>query len=246
MKHRDENWLRKKYHDENLSCTEIAELVDVTRSTIHRNLKKNNIKTRSEGTSEFGNKKYHSLSWLQKQYHKNNLSYSEIADKCSVTKQTIYNSAKKVGLNTEGDTRYKDKSWFYKQHHKKSIPLYKIAEMCNVSRPHILEWRKKHGIEKNYPTGKDNKQTKPKSECVKRTRGRDWNYKRKKALERANYSCENPECNEDSESLGQNPDVHHIVPHRFSDQYDVNNLSNLIVLCRSCHADVEPNEVVYQ
>jgi len=245
-KHRDEQWLREKYHGEGLSCTEIAEQCDVVSQTIHRNLRKNDIETRSEGTSNFGKEKYHDLQWLQKKYHDEDLSYSEIADICGVSKQTIYNSAKKVGLDTEGDTRYKNKSWFKRKHHEEEIPLYKIAEMCDVSRSHIIEWRKHHGIETHTPKGESSPHSKPPEECVKRKRGPNWCKQRRKALERADYACENPNCNEDSNSLGQNPDVHHIVPHRFSDQYKVNKLSNLVVLCRSCHSEVEPPKEVYQ
>lgn len=245
-KYKQEDWLRRKYHGQGMSVHDIADQTDVCHSTIHRNLKKNDIERRSSGPGQiFGTKKYHDIDYLQEKFHDEGMSYSEIADLNDVSKQTIYNSAKRVGLDAEGDTRYKNREWFYNKHVEESKPLYEIAEMCDVSRPHIIKWRKKHGIDFNYPTGEDNSHTKPDDECVKRKRGQDWNNKRNQALERADYACENPQCEEDADSLGQNPDVHHIVPHRFDDEYDVNELSNLVVLCRSCHAEAEPPREVY-
>lgn len=240
QKHRDREWLRRQYHENGLSCTEIANLCNVSRSTVHRNLRKNGIKTRKQGTENFGSEKYHDLEWLREQYHGHNLTYSEIADKCGVSKQTIYNSAKKVGLETENDTRYRDGSWFREKYHSDDWTLKEIAEECDVSLRTIISWRKRHGIPVQYPTGRSHPTSKPPEECVSRKRGENWHQQRQLALERADFECENPSCDADAEHLGQNPDVHHIVPHRFADQYDVNHLSNLVALCRSCHSNVEP------
>jgi len=241
MKHRDEQWLREKYIKEGLSCTEISELCEVSRSAVHRSLKKFEIETRSEGTSDFGSQRYHNLEWLHKKFHEEGLSYAEIADLCDVTKQTIYNSAKKVGLDTDGDTRYEDGNWFREQYLEQDRTLDDIAEECGVSRPTIIKWKKKHSIPTQYPTGEKHPQTKPPEKCVTRKRGEDWHHQRQEALERANYACENSDCDEDAESLGKNPDVHHIVPHRFHEEHeDINSLDNLVVLCRSCHSEVEP------
>ena len=344
MKHRDEQWLRQKYHGEGLSCSEIADQCSVCSQTVYRNLKKNDIDTRSQGTSEFGSKKYHQLEWLQKKYHDEGLSYSEIGELCGVTKHTIYESAKKVGLDAEGDTQYKNKKWLHKQYiienkslkdisddcsvtkscisnwcnkygfitneNKKKNSKYKnedwlrekyiennldyteisnrcgvspttignhirkfgikkekkyhqkswlenqyikkektlsdIANECDVARQTIANWCETHSIKIQYPEGEEHPQFKEDGGKYPENKGGTWEKQRREALERANHRCENPACSEDKESLGKNPDVHHIVPYRFHKQYDVNALSNLVVLCRSCHTDTEPSHEVYQ
>lgn len=64
--------------------------------------------------------------------------------------------------------------------------------------------------------------------------GPNWNRQRRKALKRANYTCE--ECG--GTTNGRNLDVHHIIPfEEFGlERYKkANALSNLTALCRSCH-----------
>lgn len=68
---------------------------------------------------------------------------------------------------------------------------------------------------------------------------RDWDGARKRALERDNYECQIcGRANEaHQEDFGKSLDIHHIRPARkFDDQEEAHQLSNLITLCRSCHA----------
>lgn len=69
-------------------------------------------------------------------------------------------------------------------------------------------------------------------------RGRNWGQQSRLALKRDNYHCQI--CHKKLTgkwSYG----VHHIIPYReFNGDYETaNQLSNLITLCRSCHAKVE-------
>ena len=64
--------------------------------------------------------------------------------------------------------------------------------------------------------------------------GPDWNTQRRLALERDGYTCQR--CGKPKSVLGQNPDVHHKVPYRKTQD---NSLGNLISLCKSCHLHVE-------
>lgn len=61
-------------------------------------------------------------------------------------------------------------------------------------------------------------------------RGLDWRQQRRLALERDNHTCQR--CDKTKEELGQEPDVHHKVPYR--DTQD-NSLDNLVSLCKPCH-----------
>ncbi|WP_394348453.1 HNH endonuclease [Natronococcus sp.] len=61
-----------------------------------------------------------------------------------------------------------------------------------------------------------------------------WREVRRRALDRDDHRCKN--CGAAKEELGQEPDVHHIVPVReFSDPQIAHSIDNLIRLCRSCH-----------
>ena len=64
--------------------------------------------------------------------------------------------------------------------------------------------------------------------------GPDWEQQKQLALERDKHTCQN--CTVTKEELNQEPDVHHKIPYR--DTQD-NNLENLVCLCRSCHSRTE-------
>lgn len=69
-----------------------------------------------------------------------------------------------------------------------------------------------------------------------------WWLVRRQALQRDNHRCQ--QCGVPAESLGKNPDVHHIVPVReYDDQQAAHRLSNVVTLCRSCHRNVESGNI---
>ena len=77
--------------------------------------------------------------------------------------------------------------------------------------------------------------------------GKGWSRIRKRALERDEYRC--LVCGAPEEELGQNPDVHHIVPVRWfvesptHEREDAHTLKNVVSLCRSCHRKAESGEI---
>ncbi|SFR87832.1 5-methylcytosine-specific restriction endonuclease McrA [Halomicrobium zhouii] len=73
--------------------------------------------------------------------------------------------------------------------------------------------------------------------------GSGWDQVRSQALERDEYAC--VICGADAETLGRNPDVHHIIPVRvfvespvFS-MADAHTLDNVVSLCIACHRRAE-------
>ncbi|WP_242401910.1 HNH endonuclease [Halorhabdus tiamatea] len=73
--------------------------------------------------------------------------------------------------------------------------------------------------------------------------GQGWNAVRREALERDEYECVH--CGIGSESLGRNPDVHHIIPVRAfvksnrHEKTDAHTIDNVVSLCPSCHRRAE-------
>jgi 5-methylcytosine-specific restriction endonuclease McrA len=75
--------------------------------------------------------------------------------------------------------------------------------------------------------------------------GPNWEEQREKTCQRDGYACQ--VCNASKSDIGQNPDVHHIIPFREfgyipcqNDNYlQANRLKNLVSLCPSCHKKAE-------
>lgn len=61
-------------------------------------------------------------------------------------------------------------------------------------------------------------------------RGVDWKKQRRKARQRDNYACRC--CGKTRVEMKKFPNVHHIIPYRYSLS---NDLLNLVCLCPKCH-----------
>lgn len=99
---------------------------------------------------------------------------------------------------------------------------------------------KRNGAGYNAPSGEDHPHWK---EGYDKYYGDSWYFKRKECLKRDNKRCRvcGSECGDSS--YFDNPDVHHINPQNNWDveeeHEEMNDLSNLICLCRSCHRPLE-------
>jgi 5-methylcytosine-specific restriction endonuclease McrA len=68
--------------------------------------------------------------------------------------------------------------------------------------------------------------------------GPNWTKQRQKCLERDGWVCQVCEVSDDE--LDRGLSVHHITPRRkYDDNWDQNQLSNLITLCPECHGRFE-------
>ena len=69
-----------------------------------------------------------------------------------------------------------------------------------------------------------------------------WYGVRQAARERDDHKCQN--CGADKEELGQEPDVHHVIPVRkFDDSQNAHTIDNVVCLCRSCHRLAETGQI---
>lgn len=72
--------------------------------------------------------------------------------------------------------------------------------------------------------------------------GGRWYQVRRAALERDNHECQH--CGASAEELGQEPDVHHMVPVRsFDTPSEAHKIENVVTLCRSCHRHAEEGNI---
>lgn len=91
-KYRDRDWLRSMYWGEGKSAYEIADMCDVSHSTIQYFLDKNDINTRSQPESTRARNdypKYYDKDWLTNMYEERGKSTVEIAEDCGVTTAAI-------------------------------------------------------------------------------------------------------------------------------------------------------------
>lgn len=101
---------------------------------------------------------------------------------------------------------------------------------------------KENGFEVNYENGMTGK----KHPCWKggcgEYYGKEWENTRQKALKRANYECEHPDCSKEQCDNGRELVSHHIIPNRLTESKYEHNLDNLLVLCDEHHYEIEPSK----
>ena len=103
MKYHNKEWLEKKYWEEGLEQSEIAEIFDVDDSTITRWMKKNNIPT------VFG--EWISTSELEYFYHDQMLSLRDIGDKFGVDSETVRDAMEMNSVDTRDRLEYQNHRW---------------------------------------------------------------------------------------------------------------------------------------
>lgn len=84
----NEEWLRAKYIDEELSTQDIADIVGCSKSQAKRRVRESGIETRPSHPLPKDDR-VHDNEWLHKQYVENDLSMAEISDKFDIPKTTL-------------------------------------------------------------------------------------------------------------------------------------------------------------
>ena len=97
--------------------------------------------------------RYRDENWLRTQYKERGLTQGEIAEKCSVSRNTIIQWMKRHGIESRGpgcsqsEGRYKDESWLREKYRDEEMSLEEIGDECNVSGETVRHWVDKFGIE---------------------------------------------------------------------------------------------------
>jgi len=253
-RYRDPVFLCEQFVVEQKSAAEIAEICNVSRSTVDMWLRRHEIEREP---------RYQQYDWLYREYVEKRRKQQKIAEKCGVTKATICHWLARLGI-TDGESLESadciecgEQFWYY--------PSLRDGEYCsnecsNRDRQNqtILvcpncetkfERRRSLGIQYCSP------------ECWADEYGVDcdrlyaqgWERKRQEALERDGYEC--TVCGitdkDHRETYGFCLDVHHIVPVRLFAKWDqpiedAHVLRNLKTVCRTHHPDVPGRTVETQ
>lgn len=103
----NEDWLREKYVEEEMSTVEIGEICDVPSGTVHRILERNGIETRSfeeaakiRGEKVLESGKHNDRDWLHHQYITLGKSGKEIAEEADCHPQTVWEALERHNITT--------------------------------------------------------------------------------------------------------------------------------------------------
>lgn len=99
----DEEWLRERYHGDDLTVYDIGDMCNVHGATVAKRLRKLGIETRGgteKQTTHAEHTKFTDPDWLESQYWGEDRSQSDIAAECGVSQPTIGNYLRKFGIET--------------------------------------------------------------------------------------------------------------------------------------------------
>ncbi len=257
-KYKDRNWLKKKYVDERLSYSKIAELAGVSTSTIQKYIHRYNIPIRDYSdchkenlNGEWNNLEINNKTLLKKEYVDRYLTYRDIAEKYNTSIRTVARYIKKFNIKPRKLSDYEITS------NRKNDENY-ICPICGG--------KKSYGslkCSKCYLTnlkGSNNPNYKASSSLKRLVRGYIKRVWRPKVFEKDRYICQR--C---KKYLPGNLQAHHIK--RFSvifeeilkennhlnpqDEKDklklykimitdneLNSINNGLTLCEKCHRKV--------
>jgi transposase len=251
---RDEEWFRKKHHEEMLSTYEIADEAGVSRTSVYNYADKHGIELRdSFGTVISKDNPIRDPDWIREKYVEEGLKTSEIAELADVNRSTAENWMDRFGIERRGESearaevdisRLKNEEWISEKYENDDLSIADIAEIIGCGRSTVANWLERHDIERPDPhaTGADAPNWRGGHD---NDYGYLWPEQRAKALRRDQHRCQRcgmtePEHREQS-SRGLH--VHHKTPYReFDDDEQAHRLENLITYCESCHMKVEYSE----
>lgn len=244
-KYHEESWLREKYVVEGYTIDEIADLVDVSKSTIHIHLTKNNIDT-SPG-------KHSDEEWLRQRYIKEKMSASQIGELVNRTGGAISSYLDKYNIETrdphegrKAGNKYNDVEWLYEKYVVEDLTTTEIADLCDCTHTTISRHLEEKGIGVEEQSGENHYNF---SSGRTHRMGHDWEEKREDAIQRDFEACRICGMSREDHKEEYNGDiqVHHKTPRRwYLENYNeetakrkMNEVHNLLTLCKGCHMTIE-------
>lgn len=190
---------------------------------------------------------------LREYYLDKEHSTTELAEKWGCSDTTIENKCREIGILRQPGVRVNrtyeklgDKDWINEKYNIENLSTRKIAEIVGCTKMAVIEAMEDHGLERDNRgkhlegvTGEDHNSWKG---GHSHNRGHTWPEKRKEALERDNWCCQNCGCadKEHQQKRSQSLHVHHIERYdNFDSQEEANQLHNLVTVCRECHDVIE-------
>jgi len=246
-RYHDADFLREQYVEHRRSVTEIADMCDVSHSTISRWLDRHDIDRKP---------RYRNHTWLYEQYVENRRNQSKIADECGVSKTTICHWLARLGI-TDGESLDTDECLTCGETFR-YYPSVRDGQFCSnecakdpdkrqvtITCPNCEEtFERRQSLDTRYCSmacwGEDNRVTADTDELYRGV----WHRQRQLALQRDGYQCVvcGIDDNRHREQFGHGLDVHHFVPvRRFvkcnRPPSEAHALKNLVSVCRTHHPD---------
>jgi len=98
-------------------------------------------------------RQYRDETWLREKYYDEQMTMSEMADECGVSRPTIADWMDKYGLDRRDNSAaqrvsgdHTDRNWLAEQYHGEGRSLADIADECDVDKVTIMNWMERHGI----------------------------------------------------------------------------------------------------
>lgn len=127
----------------------------------------------------------------------------------------------------------------------------KIQIFCNNCNQSILRHKSRINTNKNFCSTECQKEWRsenmvgenhPQYEGYNSNYSGSWWSSRREARERYNHQCFL--CKKSKNELGQEPDIHHIIPVKeFDEERKAHYQENLVALCRKCHRNIEEDNI---
>ena len=249
----DAEWLQKKYHEEGLSCQDIADEVGCSDDTVLRSMNQHGIERRdfSEAVKRGQRKRFDELDkeWLREEYVKKEKSANEIADGEDFSVNTVLRWLDRHDLPVRDRQSaiiadrspdvLKERAFLVEEYIERGHSTLQIASKVGTNSSTVSNWLIRHNIERRDMKGENN----PNWTEGETGYGDGWNEeKRKQVRSRDSFKCRRCRTtqSEHIERFGQKLHVHHIVPAiQFESAEKRNRPDNLLTVCIRCHQKIE-------
>lgn len=150
---RDADTLRRLYHSDNLTLSEVADELETTVKTIHKWMDKHGIERDSPGTSP-NDDRVNDAEWLEQEYSVKQRSVAELADETGCSNKTILNRLEEHGIHTRpqrrlaGNEKVYDCEYLRREYIAAEKTALEIAEELGVGKTTVLRQMEVCGIDR--------------------------------------------------------------------------------------------------